>query len=1028
MNTNEIQEQARPPLRLWYRYKSFIEGTIYKTSRNEEEDIVYWRETLFATFITYLLPTCLIALIPGVYFGLKFGFVFIAVFDLFSAFSIAFVALNTSINLAIRKLFVVVILYCLAIVLFFYLGMAGPGIIYLLAIGIFIALIFSAAFAYWSIAANFIICVAFAVNIYYKLLPIPLTAEYNLGAWIAVSSNLLFLGTVSILLVNKAIKGLESMIQKEVLLKRVLKERNEEKIISSAQHKEAAEHYKSLFMLNPAPMWVLDGETQQFLQVNEAAVQTYGYSSDEFLSMNIMDIKMESDFPVMIADLQKNIDLGSPLAIYTQHRRKNNEIFPVEVVFNTIPFRGKMGTLVISQDVTEQRESQNRIATANRLYAFNSAINQTIVHVTDEKALFSETCRIAIEVGQFKMAWIGAVDIVNKKINLVESSGLPEEDKHLFTNVIYDNGGLQDKVMQSGSYYVCNDIENELESGNWKLYASKRGIRSCIVLPIKKSGIITGTFNLYSTQKNFFVEHEVLLLLEVVGDISFGLNIFEKEKHRKLIEAKIVHSELRLKMAQAIAQIGSWELIFSTGVATWSDEACRIYEMSDLECVHSYESWLGLMHPDDMKYVMHIMEESRNSLSSTAFYHRILLPDGTVKHIHSQTKYEFDSLGQLVGLYGVVHDVTGRKEVEDALAKSEENLRRILNLLPQAIYVKTINGDFVFKNERFSSRFNTIKGDIKNSAISETPGIDIIFSDDREVILSGKTKINPELVVTDVNGNLQFFYTTKVPYSTAGKNEKAVLGIVTEITKSKLAENEKSKMVADLLQHNNDLQQFSYIVSHNLRAPVANIIGLSDILKMPDTEWEQARKLIGHLSATVNNLDTIVKDLNDILQVKHHANEYNETIYFTKIVDDIKFTIGALCEKEDIHILTHFSAVEHMSAVKSYIHSIFYNLIINSIKYKREKVATYIEITSGISDGKIWLTFKDNGIGIDLTKKSNQVFGLYKRFHTHVEGKGMGLFMVKTQVNSMNGSINVTSEVDKGTEFRIEFEQAEKTI
>ena len=104
------------------------------------------------------------------------------------------------------------------------------------------------------------------------------------------------------------------------------------------------------------------------------------------------------------------------------------------------------------------------------------------------------------------------------------------------------------------------------------------------------------------------------------------------------------------------------------------------------------------------------------------------------------------------------------------------------------------------------------------------------------------------------------------------------------------------------------------------------------------------------------------------------------------------------------------------------MHSIFYNLIINSIKYKQVDIPIIIQIKSELLQNKLILSVRDNGSGIDLTKNKELVFGLYKRFHRKVEGKGMGLYMVKTQVESLNGKIHIESEVNIGTEFIIEFE------
>ncbi|WP_299518447.1 ATP-binding protein, partial [uncultured Flavobacterium sp.] len=129
-----------------------------------------------------------------------------------------------------------------------------------------------------------------------------------------------------------------------------------------------------------------------------------------------------------------------------------------------------------------------------------------------------------------------------------------------------------------------------------------------------------------------------------------------------------------------------------------------------------------------------------------------------------------------------------------------------------------------------------------------------------------------------------------------------------------------------------------------------------------------------------------------------------------------------LLYKQKVQLKIDFKEVDQFFSLKVYMHSIFYNLISNSIKYSMADVQTVIEISSKIEKGKVILVFKDNGLGFDMTTKGNKVFGLYKRFHSHVEGKGVGLFMVKTQVEAIGGIITVASEVNKGTEFTIVFD------
>ncbi len=250
-----------------------------------------------------------------------------------------------------------------------------------------------------------------------------------------------------------------------------------------------------------------------------------------------------------------------------------------------------------------------------------------------------------------------------------------------------------------------------------------------------------------------------------------------------------------------------------------------------------------------------------------------------------------------------------------------------------------------------------------------------------------------------------------------------VNGFIRDMSESINAEVKEQKITADLVQRNKDLEQFAYIVSHNLRAPVANIVGVTNVLMEEKLEEEEKAEFMRALSASVKKLDATITDLNQILQVRNHVNENKERVVFADIVDDIKSGIGAALNDSFVMITTDFSEVGEMATLKSYIQSIFYNLISNSIKFRKQDLAPVIEIKSRKHPGKIELTFKDNGIGIDLEKKSNYVFGLYKRFHPgHAEGKGMGLFMVKTQVETLGGKISVASKVNEGTEFKIVFD------
>ncbi len=352
-----------------------------------------------------------------------------------------------------------------------------------------------------------------------------------------------------------------------------------------------------------------------------------------------------------------------------------------------------------------------------------------------------------------------------------------------------------------------------------------------------------------------------------------------------------------------------------------------------------------------------------------------------------------------------------------------------MNRIPQCIFAKNESGQFVFVNESFAKLYGLSAEEMIMNNIRDLIPVKVesskFLQEDQEVIMVGQTIEIPEHKVTDINGVERVFNTIKIPFVVAGTNEKAVLGIGFEITEQIRVEKEREKMVADIIQRNLDLEQFSYIVSHNLRAPVANILGLAALMDLPGDNIISIAELMDNLTISVKRLDGVISDLNHILHIREDINEHRVFVHFSNLVTDIKISIENMLRLADAAIITDFAEIDEMISIKSYLYSIFYNLISNSVKYRRPGIKPIIEISSNLLDGNITLVFKDNGLGIDLAKKGSQVFGLYKRFHTFVEGKGMGLFMVKTQVQTLGGTIAIESEVNKGTMFKIVFKISE---
>ncbi|HOO09348.1 MAG TPA: HAMP domain-containing sensor histidine kinase [Cyclobacteriaceae bacterium] len=224
----------------------------------------------------------------------------------------------------------------------------------------------------------------------------------------------------------------------------------------------------------------------------------------------------------------------------------------------------------------------------------------------------------------------------------------------------------------------------------------------------------------------------------------------------------------------------------------------------------------------------------------------------------------------------------------------------------------------------------------------------------------------------------------------------------------------------ELIRHNNELQQFSYTVSHNLRGPVASLTGLLGLL---DTASLNAtnKEILGHLNNSVGTLDSTIRDLGNIIDIRNDITRIKQKILLREEVDGIIRLLKRDIDEKRIQLHTDFNEHPFIYSVRPMLQSILYNLVSNGIKYRSVERDPIITISSHPDGDKIKIIVEDNGMGIDMKAFGAKLFGLYKRFHTHTEGRGLGLFLVKLQVESLDGDIEVESTLHKGTKFTLSF-------
>lgn len=230
----------------------------------------------------------------------------------------------------------------------------------------------------------------------------------------------------------------------------------------------------------------------------------------------------------------------------------------------------------------------------------------------------------------------------------------------------------------------------------------------------------------------------------------------------------------------------------------------------------------------------------------------------------------------------------------------------------------------------------------------------------------------------------------------------------------------------DLYQKNHRLQTFAFMASHNLRAPVSNIIGLGQILEN-DLSTAERNHFLQKLLLSTKQLDQVVKDLNIILDANQTQGKNDTTIDLEDAVSSALLSLEAIIKQTNASISIEMK-VKEIQSVRTYIDSILVNLIGNALKYSNPKKAPLIKIGSYLKDNSCCLTVEDNGIGMDLKKHKEHLFQLYNQIDSNTDGKGMGLYLVKSHVESLGGQIDVESEVDIGTKFTITLNHQKETV
>lgn len=526
----------------------------------------------------------------------------------------------------------------------------------------------------------------------------------------------------------------------------------------------------------------------------------------------------------------------------------------------------------------------------------------------------------------------------------------------------------------------------------------------------KKNG---STYWDFSRITPIFNEHE---------EITHYLAIYQDVTDKKEAQKRIRENETRYKSIIQLTQTGAWEFHASSEYLWCSEEYFTMlgYESSEFQIDGSpnlRDVWQMLMHPDDVLEASRKFSEylSGNRKDMYENYFRMKHKNGSDIWIWSRGKAMKDDTGNPTDLIIGTHiDITAIKEAQATIEKSELYHRSLLKALPDLIFVMDRNGNFLdykTSNEDYLilDPNHFLQKNISNLLPQEIAN--------KQINAIKKCFENNEAVSYDyslpVLGKETFFNAVTVTFGS-----DKVLVAIRNITGFQNNLSKIKQLLSTEEKLNKTLRSFTHIVSHNLRVHIANMLGILMFLEKENPDLYE-NQYVQMIKSAADNLDETVYDLNEALSFRNKISDQVEKLSLTELFNETILEFKEEITNSNINLSLEISDDLHLVSSPHMLKRIISNLVANAIQFRSKERDSIVSVFAKEKDKAIIIQVEDNGIGIDLSRNRDRIFDMYKKFHEGYQTKGLGLFIVKNLVEALGGTIEVESEVNKGSIFTI---------
>ncbi|CAM3511691.1 PAS domain S-box protein [Flavobacterium gelidilacus] len=551
-----------------------------------------------------------------------------------------------------------------------------------------------------------------------------------------------------------------------------------------------------------------------------------------------------------------------------------------------------------------------------------------------------------------------------------------------------------------------NNVRSYIPDGDWKLYI------------IDKNA---------DTLLNQFM-FKILVSLMVAYTLGFFtiLLLRKPEELQVLIEEqanKLISSETKFKTIFEQAAIGISNIDSVTGkFIEINEKFCKLLGYSQSEMKE--KNWQSITHPEDLKKDVEYVKKIENGIiDHYSMEKRYFTKQGKIIWVNlTATPLFVNNNFKEYTFISIVEDITERKKNEQIILNTQHRIESLINTIDGIVWECDAN---TFEFTFISKKVENILGYTSEEWLSsKTFWKDHIYHEDKESVInfcSEKTNENLdhdfEYRMVAKDGSI--IWLRDIVNVVIENNEPVSLrGIMIDITKTKEIEKDLNTSFSLVKEQNERLLNFSYIVSHNLRSHTSNISSLISLIEITD-DIEEKEEMTELLKLASNSLNDTLLNLNEVVSIQTNITLTVEKINLLNYVETTLAVLSGQIKTNNVTILNLVNNEVEIKYNSAYIESILYNVISNAIRYSHKERNSIITIRYYKENESKVLEIADNGIGIDLLKNKNKIFGMYKTFSNSEDSRGIGLFITKNQVEAMGGKIIVQSELNVGTTFKI---------